>query len=123
MAPDKGNNTTSNTGAQARTGSRYPFLTAKERDIETGLDYFFARYYSAIQGRFTNCGSSRNHARTSNPQSFNRYSFNRNNPVRFIDPLGMFSQDPQDPDVRKPCTVGVEPGCFSHGEDVSRLSR
>ncbi|MDM7995530.1 MAG: RHS repeat-associated core domain-containing protein, partial [Acidobacteriota bacterium] len=25
----------------------------KERDAETGLDYFLARYYSGAQGRFT----------------------------------------------------------------------
>ena len=28
-------------------------FTAKERDAETGLDYFGARYYSGAQGRFT----------------------------------------------------------------------
>ena len=28
-------------------------FTAKERDVETGLDYLLARYYSANQGRFT----------------------------------------------------------------------
>jgi RHS repeat-associated protein len=28
-------------------------FTQKERDIETGLDYFGARYYSSTQGRFT----------------------------------------------------------------------
>ncbi len=33
-------------------GSNYPFLTSKERDNETGLDYFLARYYSSGQGRF-----------------------------------------------------------------------
>jgi RHS repeat-associated protein len=27
-------------------------FTSKERDIETGLDYFLARYYSSVQGRF-----------------------------------------------------------------------
>jgi RHS repeat-associated protein len=27
-------------------------FTQKERDAETGLDYFLARYYSAAQGRF-----------------------------------------------------------------------
>lgn len=27
--------------------------TSKERDAETGLDYFLARYYSGAQGRFT----------------------------------------------------------------------
>jgi RHS repeat-associated protein len=28
-------------------------FTSKERDTETGLDYFGARYYSSIQGRFS----------------------------------------------------------------------
>jgi RHS repeat-associated protein len=28
-------------------------FTAKDRDAETGLDYFLARYYSSAQGRFT----------------------------------------------------------------------
>jgi RHS repeat-associated protein len=33
-------------------GVRQQF-TSKERDNETGLDYFVARYYSSTQGRFT----------------------------------------------------------------------
>jgi hypothetical protein len=34
----------------------------------------------------------------SDPQSFNRYSYTQNDPVNFIDPLGLFPQDPrQDP--------------------------
>jgi RHS repeat-associated protein len=37
----------------AGAGFNYPFLTSKERDNETGLDYFLARYYSNVQGRFT----------------------------------------------------------------------
>ena len=32
-------------------GMRQKF-TSKERDNETGLDYFGARYYSSVQGRF-----------------------------------------------------------------------
>jgi RHS repeat-associated protein len=28
-------------------------FTGKERDAETGLDYFGARYFSGAQGRFT----------------------------------------------------------------------
>src|SRR6185503_12024162 len=34
-------------------GSNYAVLTLKERDLEIGLDYFLARYYSSTQGRFT----------------------------------------------------------------------
>jgi RHS repeat-associated protein len=32
-------------------------FTGKERDAETGLDYFGARYYSGAQGRFMREGS------------------------------------------------------------------
>jgi RHS repeat-associated protein len=32
---------------------REPWLTSKERDAETGLDYLGARYFAAPQGRFT----------------------------------------------------------------------
>ena len=28
-------------------------FTSKERDVETGLDYFGARYFSSTKGRFT----------------------------------------------------------------------
>jgi RHS repeat-associated protein len=76
-------------------GSNYPFLTGKERDNETGLDYFINRYYSSVQGRFTSpdiFGSRRR-----NPQSWNRYSYVLNNPVKYTDPLGLQAQDPQDP--------------------------
>ena len=64
----------------------YPFLTQKERDIETGLDYFGARYYSSTQGRFT--GIDPGPFTPADPQNFNRYSYVQNNPLKFIDPSG-----------------------------------
>ena len=39
-------------GYSVSDGVRQQF-TSKERDGETGLDYFLARYYSSTQGRFT----------------------------------------------------------------------
>ena len=66
--------------------SNYSFLTSKERDIETGLDYFNARYYSSIQGRFTGVDSGP--FAVADPQNFNRYSYVQNNPLKFIDPSG-----------------------------------
>jgi RHS repeat-associated protein len=42
----------SGNGYGGADGVRQQF-TRKERDIETGLDYFLARYYSSTQGRFT----------------------------------------------------------------------
>jgi RHS repeat-associated protein len=64
-------------------------LTQKERDIETGLDYFLARYYSSVQGRFTSADPVFfQAAMTIDPQRFNLYAYTRNNPLRFIDPEG-----------------------------------
>ena len=64
-------------------------FTGKERDGETGLDYFGARYYSGAQGRFTSPDRVIvTPARMEDPQQFNLYSYARNNPFKFIDPNG-----------------------------------
>jgi len=55
-------------------------FTQKERDIETGLDFFGARYYASPQGRFTSVDPSRESIQLTNPQSWNRYSHTYNNP-------------------------------------------
>ena len=49
-------------------------FTGKERDAETGLDYFGARYYSAAKGRFTSADPLQNSGRPNIPQSWNRYA-------------------------------------------------
>jgi len=70
-------------------GARQKF-TQKERDNETGLDYFLARYHSSTQGRFTSPDpiliSSQ---QIVNPQSWNLYSYVNNNPLAYLDPTGM----------------------------------
>ncbi|MGC8884743.1 MAG: RHS repeat domain-containing protein [Bryobacteraceae bacterium] len=63
-------------------------FTGKERDQETGLDYFGARYYSGAQGRFTSADEPFLDQSPDDPQSWNLYSYVRNNPLRFIDPTG-----------------------------------
>ncbi|WP_031495434.1 RHS repeat-associated core domain-containing protein [Bryobacter aggregatus] len=67
--------------------------TGKERDAETGLDYFGARYMSSAQGRFTSPDPLLNSGRPDNPQSWNRYTYGFNNPLRFTDPTGLFNWD------------------------------
>jgi RHS repeat-associated protein len=64
--------------------------TGKERDAETGLDYFGARYLSSAQGRFTSPDPLLNSGRPDNPQSWNRYSYVFNNPLRYVDPTGLY---------------------------------
>jgi RHS repeat-associated protein len=76
---------------------------SKERDAETGLDYFEARYYSSVQGRFTSPdeftggpdelfdfaeAASDNptfYADLDDPQSLNKYQYCYNNPLGFTD--------------------------------------
>jgi RHS repeat-associated protein len=67
-----------------------PQFTGKERDTESGLDYFGARYYGSSMGRFMSPDpSGLTYADLGNPQSFNLYSYVRNNPLTNIDPTGL----------------------------------
>jgi len=74
-----------------------PRCTGKERDAETGLDFFEARYFHGPQGRFTTVdlgfeAALRDSRRLANllsdPQKLNLYSYTRNNPLRYVDPDG-----------------------------------
>lgn len=88
-------------------GVRQQF-TSKERDNETGLDYFGARYYSSSQGRFTspdpqNIIFEKDQGKTAEernrilqaylfqPQNWNKYAYTRNNPLAYTDPNGRCS--------------------------------
>lgn len=74
-------------------GSVKQKFTGKERDIETGLDYFGARYLSASQGRFTSCDPihlTKQHI--ANPQRWNLYVYVNNNPLALTDPDGKDGQ-------------------------------
>lgn len=61
-----------------------------ERDYETGLDYFGARYFTSVQGRFLSVDPALTSADLSTPQSWNRYAFGFNNPMRYVDPTGAY---------------------------------
>jgi RHS repeat-associated protein len=69
-------------------GVRQEF-TGKERDAETGLDYFGARYFSGAQGRFTSPDKLNvTDDRLLVPSTLNKYAYAANNPLRFKDPDG-----------------------------------
>lgn len=64
-------------------------FAGKERDPESGLDYFGARYHAAQTGRFIATDPLLVAASASiDPQQWQRYSYVKNNPLRFIDPDG-----------------------------------
>jgi RHS repeat-associated protein len=77
-------------GYSATDNVRQKF-TSKERDAETNLDFFGARYYSSGQGRFTSVDFAG--ATLTTPQGFNRYQYCLNNPLRYIDPDGNYNID------------------------------
>jgi len=63
-------------------------FTGKERDAETGLDNFEARYFSGAQGRFTIPDDPLVDQNPADPQSWNLFAYVRNNPLRNVDPTG-----------------------------------
>ena len=63
-------------------------FTQKERDNESGLDYFGARYYSSAQGRFTSPDKPFVNQLESDPQTWNLYMYARKNPLLYVDPTG-----------------------------------
>ena len=68
-------------------------FTGKERDAETGLDYFGARYLSSAQGRWMSPDWSTTpqavpYADFSDPQTLNLYGYVRNNPLTHADADG-----------------------------------
>lgn len=68
-------------------------FTGKERDTESGNDYFEARYYSSSTGRFLSPDWSAKeepipYAKLDNPQSLNLYAYVLNIPLTSVDPDG-----------------------------------
>jgi RHS repeat-associated protein len=73
-------------------GVRQQF-TSKERDVETSLDYFGARFYAPTLGRFASCDPNASSSRhVVNPQRWNLYSHVLNNPLVLYDPDGQSDQ-------------------------------
>ncbi len=68
--------------------SDHYLFTGKERDTETGLDYFGARYFGSNMGRFMSPDAFYKDSHVADPQSWNLYAYARNNPLRYVDPTG-----------------------------------
>ena len=66
-------------------------FTGQRRDSGSGLLFYNARWYDPAVGRFLQADTIV--PEPGNPQSLNRYAYVQNNPLRFSDPTGMFSED------------------------------
>jgi len=65
-------------------------FTGYERDGETGLDFAEARTYASSYGRFTVPDPLLSSGNPSSPQTWNRFIYVRNNPLRSTDPIGLY---------------------------------
>ena len=63
-------------------------FTGKERDTESGNDYFGARYYASSMGRWMSPDLPFADQNPENPQSWNLYGYVQNNPLNSIDTNG-----------------------------------
>ena len=80
-------------------------FTGKERDSESGLDNFGARYYTSNFGRFMSPDWSDDadpipYADADNPQTFNRYAYVSDNPINATDDNG---HDPEEANPAGTC--------------------
>jgi RHS repeat-associated protein len=74
----------------APLGSTPLFFTGKERDSESGNDYFGARYYASSMGRWLSPDLINvTEERMLNPaNTLNKYAYGANNPLKYVDPDG-----------------------------------
>ncbi len=63
-------------------------FTGKERDPESNLDNFEARYYGSSVGRFMSADDPFVGWQLNNPQSLNLYAYVQDNPINDVDPTG-----------------------------------
>ncbi len=80
---------TTNDGYKVIGDSVRQKFTGYERDEETGLDFAEARYYKNNHGRFTAVDPLLASGKSANPQTFNRYVYVMNSPLKYTDPTGL----------------------------------
>jgi RHS repeat-associated protein len=98
-------------------GNRYKF-TGKERDSESGLDNFTARYFGSSLGRFMTPDPMGGDAK--DPQSLNRYAYVRNNPLTLTDPTGLNFGLPCSGETDK-CHNGLQ-GSWQHDDKGNKTT-
>jgi RHS repeat-associated protein len=82
------NGRTTGMGYFASPDGSNPKFTGKDRDNETGFDWFEIRHMSGAQGRFQSVDPGNAGASLGNPQTWNAYSYVGNNPLSYTDPSG-----------------------------------
>ena len=101
-------------------------FTGKERDSESGLDNFGARYDASSMGRFMTPDPVFFQAdMLTDPQRFNQYAYVRNNPLALVDPKGESIELTGDEEERKKQlqalqqAVGAQAGSYLYQNAVT----
>ena len=103
-------------------------FTGKERDSESGLDYFGARYYGSTMGRWLSADWSSTplpvpYADLTNPQTLNLYGYVANNPIGHADIDGHDGDDKNGGAVPSEMTCGSggpSSGCVGQPQPQSQ---
>jgi RHS repeat-associated protein len=101
------------------------YFTGKERDAESGNDYFGARYYASSMGRWLSPDWSAKeepvpYANLGDPQSLNLYAYVMNNPLDEVDVDGHAERD-SDMDDLIGLLKGVYNGWASTNNSIMKL--
>ena len=102
-------------------------FTGKERDAESGNDYFGARYYASSMGRFLSPDGDDNgfgpsalpYSDFENPQSLNQYAYVTNNPLTNTDPDG---HEVQVCDNNGHCSAPISDDAYKAAQQASNSS-
>jgi RHS repeat-associated protein len=123
-----GHNCATGCGQRNRNCRRWPLccspaikFTGKERDWETGLDFFRARYYTAWEGRFGQVDPANAGAGIGSPQSFHGYAYVTNSPLVNTDPDGLEQMAIYTPRPAAPqLDISLIPWLLQGGGPISR---
>ena len=85
-------------------------FTGQERDVETGLDYFGARYLSSAMGRFASPDAPFADQHPEDPQSWNLYAYVRNCPLSLLDSTGRAIELVGDEEERQKALNAIKAG-------------
>ena len=118
--PNTLGNRSSNACFAASFDGRHRF-TGQERDEESKLDYFGARYFGASLGRFTSPDPLLESADPANPQTWNRYAYVVNSPLVLIDPTGLQTEEALACAAAPDCTLEVPIVIIVHPDRIAEF--
>ena len=96
-------------------------FTGQEHDSESGNDHFPFRYYGETMARFMTPDPLLNSGHPSNPQTWNRYSYALNNPLKIVDPNGLYNVNCEDDKQCKQAAKDLKKGLADLQKKVDKM--